>query len=206
MPNNISSFLPLLDPALALSTNPHTPIHIDVFQSLLHHHPDQLLVHEVCDSLRHGVDIGHKGPRVSLRTNNMQSALHNPEVIRDTIKKEITSGWSAGPFPEVPFPYFVINSIGVVPKKTGGFRMITDLSRPAEGVNHAINKDEFSLQYAGVDHAIAILKRIGPLAYMCKLDIKDAFRLIPVRREDWPLLGYQWGKDLFFPYSASLWP
>ena len=33
---------------------------------------------------------------------------------------------------------------------------------------------------------------------MCKLDIKDAFRLIPVRKEDWPLLGYQWAGEFFF--------
>ena len=29
------------------------------------------------------------------------------------------------------------------------------------------------------------------------MDIKDAFRLIPVRPQDWPLLGYQWRNEFF---------
>lgn len=181
------------------SLYPHTPIQISSFQALLRNHPDQVLVYDVCYSLRHGVDIGYRGPRLSLSTPNMRSALNNPGVIYDTIGKEISSSWSAGPFSTVPFPScFVVSSIGVVPKKSGKFRMITDLSRPADGVNHGIDKEDFSLQYAGVDQAIAILKRIGPDARMCKLDIKDAFRLIPVRKEDWPLLGYQWAGEYFF--------
>ena len=157
------------------------------------------MVQGVCDALRSGVDIGFKGTRSAVQTPNMKSAFENPQVIRATIQKELESGWSLGPFATPPFPDFVVNSIGVVPKKSGGFRMITDLSRPEhEGVNQAIDKDEFSLAYSGIDDAIAILRRIGPSAVMCKLDIKDAFRLIPVRPEDWPLLGYEWEGEFFF--------
>ena len=156
-----------------------------MFQALLADHPDKELVHDVCSSLHHGVDIGHKGPRKNLCTHNIRSALSNPEVIDATIHKEITSGWSEGPFSEPPFPTFVINSIGVVPKKSGSFRMITDLSRPEDGVNHSIDKEQFSLQYSTIDDAVAVLTKVG------KLDIRDAFRLVPVRKDDWPLLGYQ---------------
>ena len=128
----------------------------------------------------------------------MISALSNPTVIEKTILKEIANQWSIGPFNSPPFPVFVVNSIEVVPKKSGGFRMITDLSRPAEGVNHCIDKGDYSLQYASVDDAIAILTRSGTDAVMCKLDLKDAFRLVPVRKDDWPLLGYQWESFYFF--------
>ena len=130
---------------------------------MLQKHPDQALIYDVCDSLRTGVDIGFRGLRKSLTTHNMQSALNNPAVIHDTVTKELASSWSAGPFATIPFsPYFVVNSIGVVPKKSGSFRMITDLSRPADGVNHNINKEEFGIQYSGVDQAVGILKSMGP--------------------------------------------
>ena len=38
--------------------------------------------------------------------------------------------------------------------------------------------------------------RIGAL--MGKIDTKSVFRLIPVRKEDWPLLGYQFNNEFYF--------
>ncbi|XP_072043013.1 uncharacterized protein [Amphiura filiformis] len=196
--SKLSTTFPLLHQSTIQQLCPSTPIQVDSFEHMLQSHPDQILVNNVCDGLRNGVDIGFRGLRTALRTPNMRSAFDNPEVIRATIQKELESGWSVGPFDSPPLPDFVVNSIGVVPKKSGTFRMITDLSRPEEGVNHAICKDDYSLEYAGVDDATAILSHVGPDAYMCKLDIKDAFRLIPVRCEDWPLLGYEWEGEYFF--------
>lgn len=196
--SKLSDSIPLLHPSTVKHLIPSTPINVNEFQSMLALHPNQALVQEVCQSFRTGVDIGFKGTRSRLYTPNMKSALDNPAVIHATIRKEVESGWSSGPFSTSPFQNFVVNSIGVVPKKSGGLRMIADLSRSEEGVNHGIEKDQFSLEYSSIDDAIGILKNVGPEAHMCKLDIKDAFRLILVRQEDWPLLGYEWDGEYFF--------
>ena len=37
-----------------------------------------------------------------------------------------------------------------------------------------------------------MIANLGPGALMAKLDIKSAFRLCPVRPEDWELLGIHW--------------
>ena len=177
---------------------PHTPIKVARLRQMLSDHPNQLMINDVCNSLTDGVNIGYNGPRAAVVTKNMQSSVANPEVVQQTVRKEVESGWSEGPFASTPFPNFVVNSIGVIPKKSGGFRMITDLSRPEGGVNNAICKEDFTLQYASVDDAVAILQRLGTSAVMCKLDIKDAFRLIPVRKADWPLLGYEWNNHFYF--------
>jgi hypothetical protein len=192
--NSLSS----LNPAVVKNQHPSTPINVKAWRPLVADHPDQRLVTEICEDLIMGVDIGFRGTPRNLVTRNMLSAFENPDVVRKTIDKEIAAGWSLGPFDVHPYPQFVINSIGVIPKKTGGHRMITDLSRPAEGVNHSICKEDFSIQYSSIDDAVAILKRVGRHAFMCKLDIKDAFRLIPVRKKDWPLLGYQWDEQFYF--------
>ena len=177
-----------MSPASISQSSSPTPINCDTFETVLAKHPNPQLVRDVCQGLRYGVDIGFQGPRKSSRTPNMKSALDNPEVIKATIAKKLASGWSLGPFSSPPFPNFVINSIGVVPKKTGGFGMITDLSRPDESANSGISKDLFTLEYSSIYDAVAILSKAGPDIFMCKLDVKDAFRLIPARPEDWPLL------------------
>ncbi|GAU90775.1 hypothetical protein RvY_03149 [Ramazzottius varieornatus] len=46
------------------------------------------------------------------------------------------------------------------------------------------------------DDATRIVTELGPGAHVAKLDVKSAFRLIPLRREDWNLLGY-WHDEKF---------
>ena len=71
--------------------------------------------------------------------------------------------------------------------------MTTHLSAPAGlSVNNFISKDSYSLQYASVDKAIAMLQRHGKGVLMAKTDVKQAFRLVPVHPIDWPLLGIRW--------------
>ena len=71
--------------------------------------------------------------------------------------------------------------------------MNTHLSAPVgSSVNDFIPRDKYSLQYSLVDDAIRLLQQHGKGALMAKTDVKQAFRLLPVRREDWPLLEIKW--------------
>lgn len=56
-----------------------------------------------------------------------------------------------------------------------------DLSRPfGSSVNDAISKVDYTLNYCSVDDAVRTLTSLGRGALMAKLDLKHAFRLIPV--------------------------
>ena len=67
------------------------------------------------------------------------------------------------------------------------------LSAPfVSSVNDHISKEDFTLKYSTVDNAVAILQRLGSSAAMAKIDVKHAFRLCLVRRDDWDLLGAHW--------------
>uniref|UniRef100_A0ABM0MR98 Uncharacterized protein LOC102804302 n=1 Tax=Saccoglossus kowalevskii TaxID=10224 RepID=A0ABM0MR98_SACKO len=74
-----------------------------------------------------------------------------------------------------------------------------DLSQPTgDSVNTFINKHHYSLSYSTVDDAVALIMKHGPGSQMAKIDIKHAFRLCPVRKEDWHLLCYKWQGFYFF--------
>ena len=80
-----------------------------------------------------------------------------------------------------------------MPKKNGKWRMIHHLSAPTgHSINDFISKDEFTLHYSSVDTATQILTKIGKGALLAKADLKSAFRMIPVHRCDWELLGIHW--------------
>ena len=59
-------------------------------------------------------------------------------------------------------------------------------------INEFIAKDEFSMKYTLFDDAIALVREAGYSCFLSKVDIKHAFRLLPVKVQDWKLLGYFW--------------
>ena len=112
--------------------------------------------------------------------------------------KEVTLGHTAGPFHIPPF-----SNLQVYPlvHNSSEWSIIIYLSSPKHcptSVNAHISPESYSLQYLKVDHAIAILQDLGPGCFMSKLDIKSAFRNVPVHPSDWELLGMKWEGFYFF--------
>ena len=69
-----------------------------------------------------------------------------------------------------------------------------DLSSPGGGsVNDGISKDACSCQYTSVMVAAQQVLQAGKGALLAKMDLKQAYRNIPVAPEDSHLLGFQWG-------------
>lgn len=95
-----------------------------------------------------------------------------------------------GPFHNPPLSNLRVNPVGLVPKNTGGWRLITNLSFP-EGfsVNTFINQEFCHVQYSKFDNAVQIVQRLGKSAFMAKADIKSAFNLCPIWPGDFDLLG-----------------
>ncbi|XP_077861722.1 uncharacterized protein LOC144342493, partial [Saccoglossus kowalevskii] len=171
---------------------PTTSLDKNAFAIGLHDHPDKQFTASVLLDISRGADLGFTGTNHARETKNAKSAYSNPQIITEAILKEIKAGYTVGPFIQPPFPNFVVNSLGLRPKKNGGHRIIMD------SVNSNICKDEFSLHYSTVDDAVAIINKPCCATLLAKIDIQHSFRLCPVRREDWHLLGYKWDNYYFF--------
>ena len=71
--------------------------------------------------------------------------------------------------------------------------MIYHLSAPyGFSINDSIDPDTFTVFYCSIDDTFAIVSALGKGTLMAKIDLRNAFCLIPVRPEDWNLLGFQW--------------
>ena len=85
-----------------------------------------------------------------------------------------------------------VSPIGLVPKghATGKWRTIVDLSSPTAGsVNDGISAELCSLRYASLDDALGLITQLGPGTQLVKMDLKDAYRIVPVHPDDHHLLG-----------------
>ena len=101
----------------------------------------------------------------------------------------------AGPFPCSAIPNAQISHFGVIPKahQPNKWRLIVDLSYPkGKSTNDRIPKHLCSMSYISVDDAIQKITSLWRSTPLAKIDIKSAFRLIPVHPADRHLLVMEW--------------
>jgi hypothetical protein len=165
------------------------------------------MVNYVLTGFRTGFDIGYNGLLNPIRRRNNRSARENARGVSEAVRKEVERGHTAGPFSSPPFAVNHISPLSAVPKPDGSTRLVFDLSQPhGESVNDFISKDEFPTSYTHFDTATELVHLTGKGCFLTKVDIKHAYRLLPVRPEDRPLLVYFWeGKyyvDLVLPFGG----
>jgi hypothetical protein len=68
--------------------------------------------------------------------------------------------------------------------------MIVDLSSPSNhSINAGISEELSSITYARVDDAVECIMRLGVGTVLVKVDLKNAYRNIPIHPQDHHLLG-----------------
>ena len=156
-------------------------------------------------SIQEGFRIGFHGPPRSpslLYTRNHPSALANPHVVQERLCTELAANRMLGPITSDK-PH--TSPLGLVPKahQANKWRLICDLSAPyGHRVNDGIPTALCSMQYATVHDAVNIINLLGRDTQLIKLDLKDAYRIVPVHPADYhpadyTLLGITWQGQLY---------
>ena len=168
------------------------PLIVQSWSNLLSTHPDQTLVNFFMTGISKGFRIGFHNPHSSLKSTkqNLACALQYLEVVDHYLKEELAMKRLAEPFQKLLLEAH-INQFGVIPKhQPEKWRLIVDLSHPAgHSINHGIPKPLCSLSYITVDSAITEIMKSGRGTLLAKVDIKSAFRLLPVHPADRHLLA-----------------
>jgi hypothetical protein len=178
-----------------------TTMKVDMWRALLSkggsnsfraRHPDT--TDTILDGIVNGVTIDFEGDRSKERFGpNLPIDPAFIAKVEAVIEADVMAGKKAGPFDTAPFPVMAISPVGAVPKKDPGkVRVIHHLSYPFHGdsVNESIVDEKMSIQNFG--HAARAVVRYGRGAMLIKLDVEAAYKQVPVRRDDWPLLGFKW--------------
>lgn len=179
-----------------------TPLQVDNWRRILADHPNRPLVEFFITGLTEGFRIGFKELSKPLKSakRNLSCALEHPDTVQNYLTEEIALGRVAGPFQKSLAPHAHISRFGVIPKhhQPNKWRLIVDLSHPNDGsVNGGIPKALCSLKYITVDSAIEHIKVFGHCTQLAKIDIKSAFRLLPVHPADRHLLAMRWDQHIF---------
>lgn len=159
--------------------------------------------------------LGYNGPATPrLACENLLSASLASTTIDEDLAAEARLGRIAGPFATHPLPNLICSPLGSVAKKNSSKRRrIHHLSWPRGGDSVNAFIEDMACSYQTFDDAVAMVLRLGRGCYLAKIDIKAAFRCIPVHPDDWCLLGMFWrGQywvDLRLPFglksSPAIW-
>ena len=116
------------------------------------------------------------------------------------IRVELDRGHTYGPFRAPPLADFRVNPLSARDKPDGSVRLLLDMSQPSGlSINDCISKLDFSVSYTSVDGAVKLIfDHGGQGAMLAKADVKHAFRLVPVRQDQWCLQGYFWEGSFYF--------
>ena len=122
----------------------------------------------------------------SVSVENSRSAT-DPST-RDQVDQQIREEIHHGHYTPAEGKPKIVSALAAIPKSNGDIRLIHDLSRPEEScLNSYATKEPF--QSESVEDAINIVKESW---YMAKVDLKSAYRTVPIHPSQYPLTGLQW--------------
>ena len=104
-----------------------------------------------------------------------------------------------GPLPKDECSQVITSSLAVIPKKTPGkWRVIVNLSSPkGASVNNHLKRRLTHVAYASVSDAAILLHELGQGSQLAKVDIRDAYRIVPIHPHDRPFLGILWQDSIY---------
>ena len=175
-----------------------TPLRVEVWEKYLQHFPDKEYVQYLLGGIRQGFG------KLCSSSRNMRGAEEHPLVVQQYLEEEQKLGRII-PVHSSAKHLVHLSCFGVIPKKhqPGKWRLIVDLSSPTgASVNDFIDPSLCSLKYASVDDPAEIVFRSGRQTQMAKLDIKSAYRNVPIHPHDRFLLGMQWQGEVLI----DTWP
>ena len=160
-------------------------------------HPDTGFKDYIIEGLKQGFRIGfdYLHQTCVAAKDNLPSVAIHPRVVQEYLDKECRAGRVVGPLPKGSIPGLQVSPFGVIPKGhvPGKWRLIVDLSHPeGRSVNDGISSQWSSLTYVSIDQVVQAVTKLGQGTMMAKLDIRSAYRIIPVHPHDRRLLGMCW--------------
>ena len=179
----------------------NTPLSLPSWCRRLESHPDKNYTSYILRGIKNGFFIG-RNPTHPLRSasENLPSAYDNPQAIEDYLQKESSEGRIFGPFSPCEVPHVHINKLKAIPKRhqPGQWRVITNLSYPeGSSVNDSIDSSLCSVKYITVEQVAKRAFSLGKGSRIAKIDIKAAYRLIPVSPHDRRFLGMEWNNGIY---------
>jgi len=148
---------------------------------------------KVVKDLEFGADSYQKSKLPAMETDNSKTTSKYAEFLTDKIATWVKENVVAGPFSTPPTPGFRCNPLIAIARNKK-VRPVVNMSGP-KGYSFNDNLDEIKLERIKMTTAREFgycVKEAGKDAIFSKYDLKDAYKLVPAKPEDFRLQGFKW--------------
>ena len=166
-------------------------------------YPDKAFASFILRGISSGFRIGVPGSFMGKHAKrNLQSAREHKGIVQDYLDRVERLGriQRLSADDEALLPTLQISPFGVIPKRNrpGKWRLIIDLSSPhGHSINDTISKDLSSISYTSLNNAATFIQHLDPGCLLAKLDLKEAYRAVPVHPANQPRLAVRWNNTAF---------
>ena len=170
------------------------------WKALLSDCPYKLKVNQTLHGILYGESIGFKGERKLLISKNAKFSDEQKEIFKKDVQTRLDIKRDIiGPFSTPPTPTYVCSRMHIVPKSSGKWRLVHDLSYPPrKSVNDGIDKNDFPCKLLCVDDAIKIIQNFKPgTCVLMKFDFSGAYKQVNVCLKDLDLGGFQFENKFY---------
>jgi hypothetical protein len=192
-------------PKKEVPNGPETAINVEKMRMYLNMYQNKLSIQQwnrgqrLLHSLVFGAPSFQKTSLPPITVPNAPSAFIHGKCLTEKIASWIESGFVAGPFSCPPMTGFRSNALIAI-ERNGSVRPIVNMSEP-EGSSFNDNLDKNKIEKVYMATAKSFSYKIieaGAGCLMSKYDLKDAYKNIPAKKEDWHLQGFSWLNKYFF--------
>ena len=119
---------------------------------------------------------------------NYKSATEHD--VHDKVEKTIREEIQHGNYIVTAEKPTIVSALGAIPKPDSDkIRLIHDCSRPQHSNVNSYTDTQHHYSYVMVDTAVSLIKSN---AYLAKIDLKSAFRHVPIHPSNYPATGLAW--------------
>ena len=176
-------------------------------------HPDRELVNFIVEGFTNGFSLGLTSkPKPRKPCDNLKGVLDNPEEAQRLVDSEIEKGHMLGQSDKQPLEEMNFSPINLVHKAgtKDEFHLIHDLSHPYDGINAVSNHipdENAKVKYRHIDEVIDLGFKLRVKTNASCMDIRHAFRNLPLREDQLFLTGFTLNGKLYInsslPFGAS---
>ena len=186
-------------PSRSMPDTAVTRIDVDKFEELVHTMEGKMTIHEkdmaykAIKNLKEGAPAHQLTDLPGITVKNAPSIAKCAPEFTETLKKWVEAGFVAGPFTEKPALDLRVNSL-MAEEQKDKVRPVLNMSSPkGRSFNDNINKDKVGRSPMSSARQFGqALKKSGRGSIISKMDMKDAYKLIPARPGDFRLQGFYW--------------
>ena len=128
------------------------------------------------------------------------AAAAHANIVQHFLDNQVQQGYIIGLLPPpTSCTNIITSSLAVIPKKAPNkWRVIVDLSSPTgASTNDNLQRRLTHVAYSSVEAATILMHALGPGSLLAKIDIRDAYRIVPVHPQDRPFLGVKWRDQVY---------